>query len=167
MMAGFGFDAKILSGYNPILKRYFGRLAYAARCAEELTRFEVPSLRVRAEGREIEGTMVIAANIRLYGGGLAIAPQADPTDDVLDIVVLQGKSLIDYARYSAGFVVGRLQDFSDVVTFRARELRVESDSGEVQGQIDGEPVLVTPIDISLEPGALSVLVPATSRLVRA
>jgi diacylglycerol kinase (ATP) len=161
MMAGFGLDAVVLMGFNRRLKRYLGRVAYAARCAEELARFRAPHLRVRAEGIELEGTMVVAANIRLYGGDFVLAPSADPTDQFLDITVLQGRTLLDYGRYAAGLLAGKLHTFGDVATFRARALHVESDAGEVPGQVDGETVLRTPIDISLEPGALTVLVPSS------
>lgn len=167
MMAGFGLDAMVLRQFNPQLKRLIGRAAYVARCAEELARFRAPHLRVRAEGMEIEGTMVVAANIRLYGGDFVLARDADPTDSFLDVVVLQGKSALDYGRYAAGILAGRLHQFSDVAIFRARALRVESDAGEVPGQIDGETVLSTPVDIGLRPREISVIVPSTSPLARA
>lgn len=166
MMAGFGLDAMVLSGFNPKLKRMLGRVAYAARCAEELARFRAPHLRVRAEGMEVEGTMVVAANIRLYGGGFVIARDADPTDDLLDVVVFQGKSAVDYGRYAAGLLAGRLHQFPDVAMFRARALHVESDAGEVPGQVDGETALRTPVDLGLRPRAISVLVPQSSPYAR-
>jgi diacylglycerol kinase (ATP) len=161
MMAGFGFDAQVLAGFSPLLKRHLGRVAYAARCAEELAKFRPPQLRVIADGRSIEGTMVVAANIRLYGGDFVLAPEADPTDDLLDVVVFSGSTRMDYTRYLLGMIARRLHQFPDVAVLRARKVRVEGD--DVRGQIDGDAVLTTPVALFVEPRALKVIVPAGSK----
>jgi diacylglycerol kinase family enzyme len=161
MMAGFGFDAQVLAGFNPLLKRHLGRVAYAARCAEELAKFRPPRLRIIADGRSIEGTMVVAANIRLYGGDFVLAPEADPTDDLLDVVVFSGSTRLDYTRYLLGMIARRLHQFPDVAVLRAKTVRVEGD--DVRGQIDGDVLLTTPVDLFVEPRALKVFVPSSSR----
>lgn len=163
MMAGLGFDAMVLTGFNPMLKRHLGRVAYAARCAEELAWFRPPELEVDTDEGTFEASMVIAANIRLYGGDFVIAPHADPTDDLLDLVIFRGRTRIDYARYLAGALAQRLASFTDVTSIRTRTARVRSVSDAVPGHVDGDTVLTTPVSLSVERRALTVLVPAGSR----
>jgi len=164
MMAGFGFDAMVLMGFSPLLKRHLGRVAYAARCAEELARFRLPHLEVVTDDGAFEASMVIAANIRLYGGDFVLAPDADPTDDLLDLVIFRGRNRIDYARYLGGVLAQRLGSFSDVTMVRTRRATVRSaGANEIPGHIDGDTVLETPVTLSVEPRAVRVLVPLGSR----
>ncbi|MEO8215819.1 MAG: diacylglycerol kinase family protein [Acidobacteriota bacterium] len=167
MMAGFGFDAVVMSRHSPFLKRWFGRTAIAARCAEEMLRFSPPGVRVRSGSTEIEGSLAIAANIRLYGGEFIVAPEADPTDDVLDIVVFRGSSRADYARYFAAMLQGRLHRLPDVVTIKSSKALIEASGNvPVPGQVDGDTILQTPVEVSVEPRVVTVLVPRNSRYVR-
>ena len=167
MMAGFGFDAMVMARHSPFLKRWFGRAAIAARCAEEMVRFAPPGVRVRAGGTVLEGSLVIAANIRLYGGEFIVAPDADPTDDVLDIVVFHGSTRSDYARYFSGMLSGRLHRLRDVTTIKASRASIESTGVlPVPGQVDGDTLLETPVEVSVQPGAVRVLVPAGSRYLK-
>lgn len=167
MMAGFGLDAMVLHHCNPHLKRRFGRMAIAARCAEEFVRFAVPRLLVRGEDFVSEATLVVAANIRLYGGDFVIAPDADPTDDLLDLVLFKGSTRLDYAKYAAGIVGGRHHLFKDVEVRRVRSATVHAiDSDPVPGQIDGDTVLETPVHLSVQTGAIRILVPSTSSYAR-
>ena len=163
MMAGLGFDAMVLTGFNPMLKRRLGRVAYAARCAEELAWFHPPALEVETSEGSFEASMVIAANIRLYGGDFVIAPEADPTDDLLDLVIFRGRTRIDYARYFAGALTQRLSSFTDVTSIRTRKVLVRSSGLPVPGHVDGDTVLTTPVSLSVEARALTVVVPLGSR----
>ncbi len=163
MMAGFGFDAMVLTGFNPFLKRHLGRLAYAVRCAEEFVRLQAPELEIVIDESVVKASMVIAANIRLYGGDFVLAPEADPTDDLLDLVLFQGKGRMDYTRYFAGALSQRLGTFADVTMVRTRSAVIRSAAGPVPGHIDGDTVLETPVTLGVQPGALRVLVPRGSR----
>lgn len=163
MMAGFGFDAMVLTGFNPFLKRHLGRLAYAARCAEEFVRFNAPELEVSTDDGVVRASMVIAANIRLYGGDFVLAPEADPTDDLLDLVIFRGGGRLDYTRYLAGALAQRLGSLKDVTMVRTRSATIRSAGGPVPGHIDGDTVLETPVTLSVEPRVLRVRVPRKSR----
>ena len=163
MMAGFGLDAMVMHHCHPLLKRRFGRMAIAARCAEEFVRFTVPRMLVRAEDFASEATLVVAANIRLYGGDFVIAPDADPTDDMLDLVLFKGSSRLDYAKYAAGVMGGRHQQFHDVEVRRVRSATIHSLGDQpVPGQIDGDTVLETPVHLSVQKAAVRIFVPPNS-----
>lgn len=163
MMAGFGFDAMVLTGFNPFLKRHLGRLAYAARCAEEFVRLQPPDIDVITDEGVVRASMVIAANIRLYGGDFVLAPEADPTDGLLDLVIFRGKGRLDYTRYLAGALAQRLGSFTDVTMLRTPSVVIRSAGSPVPGHVDGDTVLETPVTLTVEPRALKVLVPQRSR----
>jgi diacylglycerol kinase family enzyme len=68
---------------------------------------------------------------------------------------------MDYTRYLMGMIARRLHQFPDVAVLRAKKVRVEGDG--VRGQIDGDVLLTTPVDLFVEPRALKVIVPSGSR----
>ncbi len=126
-------------------------------------RFHPPELEVTTDQGVFHGSMVIAANIRLYGGDFVLAPEADPTDDLLDLVMFRGGGRLDYTRYLAGALAQRLGSFKDVTMLRARSALIRSAGESVPGHIDGDPVLQTPVTLSVEPRVLQVRVPRRSR----
>ena len=75
---------------------------------------------------ELELTQLFVANLPLYGFGLHVAPEADPTDELLDLVAVDARS-----RIAIPALIGRLRRTNgpvgpDVHHWRARSARIES-----------------------------------------
>jgi YegS/Rv2252/BmrU family lipid kinase len=103
--------------------------------------------------------MLMAAGIGpTYGGGFRIVPEALPDDGLLDVLLIDGVPLAE-ALWRLPFVVtGNHLRMKPVHLARARRVLVQS--GEpLLGQVDGELVESDRYEISLEPGALEVIVP--------
>ena len=79
------------------------------------------------DGKELEGTGVVAGNVRLYGSGYVITPEARLEEPMLDVVVFQGRSGLAYLRYLFGVAGGFHVKFKDVVHFHAERLEVVAD----------------------------------------
>ncbi|MGZ5430283.1 MAG: diacylglycerol/lipid kinase family protein, partial [Thermoanaerobaculia bacterium] len=95
--AGVGFDARVMKNVVPWLKRAFGRTGYSWTATLEWLKYEFPPIEVTgvdAEGAPfaVEATFVLAANTRRYGGDPILSPFADPTDDLLDLVLFASRS---------------------------------------------------------------------------
>ena len=101
---------------------------------------------------------VIVANGRFFGGGMPIAPQADPSDGLLDLVVVTdvnpligflGLGLV-YSKYF-GLLPNVFRDRVRKVTFQSEE--------KVSLDIDGEDIGSLPATFEILPEALRVKCP--------
>ena len=83
-----GFDARVNSRANT-MPRLWGQ-RYTVAMIRELMTFRPLSYIVSQDGHpsEYSAMIVSVGNGPRYGGGMHICPDADPTDDLLDLVVL-------------------------------------------------------------------------------
>jgi diacylglycerol kinase (ATP) len=96
------------------------------------------------------------ANTPVYGGGMKIAPQAKMDDGLLDVCVIGG---IDPFKLFCMFPTvysGRHLSIKEVNYFTAPRVRVET-GHPLDVYADGEFVCHTPVEISLQRGALRVI----------
>lgn len=158
LMAGVGLDAEVVRRLKAGFKRALGVTAFWLDGFRGLARYPMPSLRIRSEGREVEGTGLIAGKIRRYGPRYFIAKEARLEEPLLHVVVFRGRNRRDYLRYLAGVALGSHLRFKDVLSFKASALTVEADAS-VPYQVDGEFGGYTPVDLGVRDQALSVVLP--------
>ena len=118
-------------------------------------------IRVILDGREVtqEATTVLVGNVKNYGGPFQITHKAACDDGLLDVCFVTGKSFWSWARYVWGMFRRRLDTYSDVQYWRAREIVLESDQ-EVPVQMDGDFCGTLPVQIHVVPKRTALLVPA-------
>jgi diacylglycerol kinase family enzyme len=167
LCAGAGFDARVMTHFPPLLKKLLGRIGYAWTSTREWLTYEFP--RLEAEGLDAEGrpfrreaTFLVAANTSRYAGNPILSPFADPSDDLLEVVLFTSSSKITLFRFYqllSRRKAGQLA-LEGVVRFPARELRVRSLAGyEVEVQVDGEGCGTTPLSVGPAVGKVNVVVP--------
>ncbi len=152
-----GYDARVNRATNEINLR-FGPLSYGYIALRELTHFEPLHYRLTVDGqhREVDAMMVAICNTGVFGGGMRIAPDADPADGMLDVTVVHRASRGTLLRllpqvYTGGFVRSPI-----VERFRAREIEVDGDDLFLMG--DGEEMGAVPAHLEARPGALRLIV---------
>lgn len=156
-------DARISDRANR-WPRVFGASAYTLSALVEiaLLRRQPPLhyvLTVDGTPRALEALVVAPANMAYLGGGLELAPQADPADGLLDLVVIgpvtpaQGVGLLRAVR------TGRHTGHPAVTITRAREVRIEGPP-DIVAQGDGEPLAPLPLTVQVRPSVLQVVAPA-------
>ena len=103
---------------------------------------------------------VFVVNLPKYAGGLRLVPDAVGNDGLLDVCLFRRGSLLHGLRYFAGVMLGRHRRWEDFSHVRVRKLRIESDR-EVPYQLDGDPGGVLPVEISVLPGRVRMVVTET------
>jgi diacylglycerol kinase family enzyme len=161
--SGLGFDARVMAGATPELKRRFGFGAYVLSAAQQAARIRPVHYRVEADGvvHEFRGLIVLFANCgqivpRLLGPRRAV----DPTDGFLEIIVIQASGRTG-GLVGAAEVIMRQADphiGTRSVRLRARTVRVTADPPE-PAQIDGDHHEADWLAAECLPAALSVLRP--------
>jgi YegS/Rv2252/BmrU family lipid kinase len=145
------------------LKDRLGKAAYAVGSAVAGVRETGWALRVEVDGAVVhEGEpvlMVAVCNGRTVGGGAEVAPDAEPDDGRLDVVVATSTGPLARLGFGVAMRSGEHVEREDVLSVRGRSVTV---SGEpFPANADGE--VHEPVDRrtwTVRPGAWSVVVPA-------
>ena len=162
LMAGAGFDAKVVAGVSAPLKRRLGRAAYVWRSLVEARRYRPVRYEVEVDGVRHEASSVIVTRSRHYAGPYVVAPKAALGDPMLHVCLFERWGRSHAFRYGLALLLGRLPRMAGyrVVTGRSVRVSVLSDAGELREQpvqIDGDNALTLPVSIGLSAGAVRLL----------
>jgi diacylglycerol kinase (ATP) len=164
-VSGAGPDGMIVYSVDLGLKARVGILAYWWQGAREVLRYTFPRFRVRAGDTQLEATLVIVGRTKNYGGPFKITDQADLFEDQFEVMALTTQSGLRYLSYLPTLWMGNLRNEEDVHFWKAESLVCEPlDSNPVYAQVDGEPLAKLPVEFSIVPRALKLLVPGDSAL---
>jgi len=165
LMAGAGFDAKVVAGVTASLKRRFGKAAYVWRSLIETRRYRPVRYRVEVDGQVCEAASVIVTRARMYAGPYVMAPGAALGDGLLHVCLFERWGRWQTLRFGLALLLGRLPKTGGfrVITGRNVKISVLSDAGEMRRQpvqIDGDDAMVLPVSIAVAARAVRLLQPA-------
>jgi diacylglycerol kinase (ATP) len=165
LMAGAGFDAKVVAGVTAPLKRRFGRAAYVWRSMIETRRYRPVRYAVEIDGVRHEAASVIVTRGRHYAGPFVVAPLATLSEPVLHVCLFERWGRSHTLRFGLALLMGRLSRAGGYRVVAGREVKVSvlSDAGETGTQpvqIDGDDALTLPVSINLASGSVRLLQPA-------
>lgn len=160
-VAGVGLDAAVAATANrrdPRFRRLRGTLAYLAAFFLTLPSFQPFALSLEGEGGAWTGKAWLAAfaNGRCYGGGMQIAPHAEPDDGLLDITLIEDVPKIELLRQLPGLFRGAHIRHPRVRSLRTPRVRIEAPPQ--AATLDGELIGRVPAVVALEGGKLRVRV---------
>jgi diacylglycerol kinase family enzyme len=163
-MVTAGFDADIVHKVQARRKGHITKWNYLQPILETLRSYRYPKLRISAEGGDlptgepVSGRLVAVANLPAYAMGLPLAASAEESDGLLDLRIFRRRSAFQMLRYLYKVALRQHESLADVVSGRARRVRITCDTP-VPIQCDGDPAGFTPAEISILPGALTLIVP--------
>ncbi|MGG6314471.1 diacylglycerol/lipid kinase family protein [Paenibacillus macerans] len=162
-----GFDAEVAHNVNQ--SRYkqicnaigLGRIAYIIGIFHTLLTFRPGPLTVDCDGvtRHYDSAWLTAINnVASYGGGLSICPEAKPGDGVLDLCIVHGCTKLKLLLLFPTVLIGAHTKLSFVTMRRGRNITVHGGLPRL-ALGDGEPVASTPLNASVDAGALRIMCP--------
>jgi diacylglycerol kinase (ATP) len=156
-----GFDSLVTDRTNR-MRWPHGRMRYNLAMVAELSQLRLLPFRLSFDGRELDTELTLAAfgNTKSYGGGMRICPNADPTDGLLDVTMVQSASRTRLIRLFPTVFKGTHVDLDEVHTERAATITVDSPG--INAYADGEYVCPLPVEVSAVPAALKILRPKAS-----
>jgi diacylglycerol kinase (ATP) len=137
-----------------------GPLAYLRSAAAVLPQLRSYRTAVRLGTKEtfsVDLYNVVIANGRFAAGGLPIAPNADPSDGLLDIILIPERLGSEITLLAAKIVLGNHLDADAVVFRRAARVSIRSRPG-MWFTVDGELIGNDPIAFEVMPRALQFVV---------
>ncbi|PFP27855.1 diacylglycerol kinase [Bacillus sp. AFS073361] len=162
---GAGFDALISYEVNQsrmkaiLNKLSMGRMVYVYFLLKKLFTYKTTTIDLSIDGKKhiFEQTwFVTVSNQPFYGGGMKIAPDAEPDDGLFDITVVHQLSRWKLLLVFISVFWGKHTHFKEVKTYTGRSVSIHSPT-KLFVHADGEHIGTTPFKIDLQVSALEVL----------
>ena len=165
-VAAFGFDAQVSQSVSDRRHRGgirgwgTGTFAYLRAALQQLSRYKPPRVRLTGEFGEREGRylLIATANTSSYGGGLRIAPTANPRDGRFEVCTVDAVSVATLISVLPRLFRGGHVRHPAVSILRSSWLRIEPCEPGIL-HVDGELAGKAPATLECVPMALSVVVP--------
>ncbi len=157
-VCSFGISGVVDEAVNKTSKALGGKMSFLIGTIRGLATFKPVDVEISLDGGAFEkhsATLVAACNGRLFGGGMKVAPTADPGDGKFDIVIIddvQGLGKLQGWRIYNGSHLGQ----PNVHYRTATKLEARS-NGTALIDVDGEPLGRVPLTIDIVPSALKVV----------
>jgi diacylglycerol kinase (ATP) len=161
VMAGAGFDARMIGDADGSLKDRFGRLAYVWTGAKNL-RMKPFTAKIAVDGSRWykgEASCILLGNVGKLFGGVEAFEDASPDDGMLELGVVSADGARQWVETIARAVAGNVATSPHAQTTRAHSVRIKLDR-KVPYELDGgDRTKVRKLRIDLEPGAVAICVP--------
>jgi len=160
-----GFDARIgtdVSRYKriPLLQ---GFRAYAASTVINTIKGIAEHYTIEVNGEVIDGeqTLICACNGRFYGGGFNPVPEADPTDGLLEVLLVKKVSRLKVAQVVGKYKNGLYANYPHLIRhFRTDHLRIICDKPSPIN-LDGELRMAQVVDFRIADEKIRFFYPKT------
>jgi diacylglycerol kinase family enzyme len=161
LMAGVGFDARVLTDLDQGWKSRVGKLAYAGPVLAALAR-PLDQLRVVVDGRPYSACWAIIANARHYAGRFLLTRRAAIGRRGLEAVLFRARSRHALAAQLLDLATGRLDRrvarTADVAIVSCRKATITSREA-VPTQLDGDLFGTTPLEVTAGSAEVGLIVP--------
>jgi diacylglycerol kinase (ATP) len=161
VMAGAGFDARIIAGADRAMKDRLGRVAYLYTAAKGL-----PARRERVtvdvDGQRFfkgRASLVLAANVGTILGGVELFTASQPNDGLLELGVVTASKPVSWATVAGRVALGSAEHSPFVEMTRGRSFRIRFDR-KVRYELDGgaRPA-ARELRIKVHPSSVTICVP--------
>jgi diacylglycerol kinase (ATP) len=151
----------MLRDADPKLKERLGAVAYVLSGFKHLRR-RATRFRLRLDDQaplERTGQGVLVGNLGRLQGGLPVMPDARPDDGLLDVAVLQTRTVLDWLVLTARVLLRRHRD-PQLELFQARRVEIDCDRPQPVER-DGDPATARDhLVVEVVPAALTLCVPS-------
>jgi diacylglycerol kinase (ATP) len=165
VMAGAGFDANMINGADGRLKDKLGRAAYVWTGTKS---FRNPPFKakIQVDGSpwyEGPASGILAGNVGALFGGVRVFADAQPDDGMFDLAVVTAEGLAQWARTVGRTLAGSPEQSPFFRATKARKIKVKLNRKVLYELDGGARTKAKAYRLKIEPGAITVCVPATNR----
>ena len=158
-----GFSSKLQAALTKDVKKTWGPLAYVRAGAATADELEKPhDVGLSIDGgrpQKFEAVNVIVANARFAGGGIAVAPMADPGDAQLNLVAISpGEDGLDLASLAASLFTGEIDENEHVINVPGTRFVIDA-TPPMPFNVDGDKIGSGTMTVEVIPAALQALRP--------
>lgn len=162
-VSGFGFDGYVAYRFNHHGKR--GLSTYTKIGLTEYFKYPLQEFEIHFDNqtKQVKKHMLVIANASQFGNAAIIAPTANLTDGIIEIVAVELPSILKIPGILYRLFTGKLKDNKYIQTYKCKSFIAKSPKP-VHLHIDGESLEpVNEINVSVEPKSLIILTPNNVR----
>lgn len=151
------------AGYYASRYKKFGNLCYVIGALQAFMGHKNVDLRIKIDDGEWKTcpqvTALCIGNAKYFGGGMKITPNADPSSETFEVVILQDFKWYDFVLKLHKLYDGTHLSVRNVTSISARSIEVKEihNTGSIYIQSDGEHLGFLPRKLSVLPGAIEML----------
>lgn len=163
--AGLGFEAVIGERFNTAGSR--GLITYMEYCAKEYVKYMRESYVIEIGGAShcYKAFLITFANSAQWGNNAYIAPEANISDGMIDMVIWKRAPLVSMPIMAAGLFLRKIQHSEYIDSFRSKNVKIKRNKPGLI-QFDGESrIMGEDIEVSVIEHAVKVIVPANRDLL--
>ena len=166
-----GVDARIADGMQkykriPLLH---GPMAYHASTVENVLKGLHEPYGIEIDGKSYDGrhTLILAGNGRFYGGGYNPVPEADPTDGLLEVLLIRAVDLITVMKVIGAYTQGLHRRLPQYIThLQAKNITIfHQDGKDMTVNLDGEIVKAPRVSLRVSDHKLRFVIPQCEELL--
>jgi diacylglycerol kinase family enzyme len=169
VMAGAGFDARMIKAAGRRMKNRFGRAAYLYTGARNLSARRAKAV-IEVDGRRFFSgrvSCVLVGNVGKILGGVEVFRGSHPDDGVLELGVVTAKNPADWARTLGRVALGKAEKSPFVQVTSGKKFRLRFDRPFPYELDGGARPAVKKVRIKVHPASITVCVPADRVTTRA
>ncbi|MDD5287941.1 MAG: diacylglycerol kinase family lipid kinase [Dehalococcoidales bacterium] len=157
--AGLGFDAEVVRATTKKFKSLGGKPAYLMGLLSTFLTYKNHEVRLILDGQKEDRKIctIVMSNGKYGGGSMLIAPGADPSDGLFDVLIIGNISKPDLLCSLPRIYRGTHLTHPKVTLKRAKVVEIHSE-GHMSIQADGELLGEAPARFTVLPSALNILV---------
>jgi diacylglycerol kinase (ATP) len=159
-MASVGMSGAVAAKANSTTKALGAKTSYLYALGMVFARWKNVELRVRVDEEERNGLMedTIVAVGRYLAGGMMITPDAEPDDELFDVLLIGDLTKTELVRVMPKIYRGTHLPHPKGEVLRGRTVSIEADDP-LPIQLDGEQPGTTPVRFEIAPAAIRLRVP--------
>ena len=159
LLVSSGFDARVVEEVKKNRNNTLGYTGYLVPILKACASHRPAQMHVIIDNEQrIAGCNVMVLKVRQYGGVFVFAEEARLDSGSFEVCVFQQGSLGWMSLYAVAGLVGKAADVPGVIRLAARTVRIESEEP-IPVEIDGDHFGMTPVDVSIQPAVVPVVVP--------
>jgi len=160
-ITSFGMGGAVAARANRSSKAFGGRISFLVATLQTALAFAGNSITLTLDGSktiDAKVTNVVVGNGQYHGGGMWVCPGASIDDGVMEVTLIRNLTLFELIKSLPALYNGHIYGHPKVESYRAKQVQADSEDLALI-EIDGEPLGRLPIEISVLPGAIRVLLP--------
>jgi YegS/Rv2252/BmrU family lipid kinase len=161
LMAGLGFDAKVIEETSLRLKFVLRDFAYALKSLQNAVQHQGSKMTLRFGDGRLYADMawlVIVGNAASYAWDIRVTGAAKLDDGMVDVCLLPYENKLFSVQQAMMMLMGQHVERGTAHYWKTKSVKIEAAPG-VPIQLDGDEWGHTPVEIKVLPGALQVLAP--------
>ena len=139
LMAGIGFDGKIVASIDAGIKKYLGKIIFALKGFQHFLFLNNEKMEVLADGKRMEADWVLSMNSKYYAGPYKVTKITDIFQNSLVTYIFKDLTRVNILYYLFLIIFyGDLSRAKNITTTQAKNIKINKLSSNLVTQIDGE-----------------------------